>query len=89
MFNNTVAISSLQAFRGQTQSLPIALKYVQTVDIASATWNITHALKSLDVLVSVQTNGQIVFPASIVINDENSITVTFSTPITGRIAVHA
>lgn len=57
--------------------------YAHTQETAAQEWAITHNLGTMDVLVQVYENGEVVWPSSTSSTDENTVSVKFAIPITG------
>ena len=58
---------------------------VHTQSVASATWNVNHALGNQYPLVTVwNENDRVIIPATIVAVDANNLQITFTTSITGK-----
>jgi hypothetical protein len=57
---------------------------------SGTTWTVNHSLNSTDVIVQCQDNSspkQLIFPQTIEFTSTSTITITFSTSVTGRVQV--
>lgn len=63
--------------------------YIHVQGLASTTWTVEHNLNSGDLWYQVQDNNGEIINAKVTVVDQNTITVTLTTPITGKVVVVA
>lgn len=64
--------------------------YVHSQTAASVTWTVQHSLGSYDPLVQCyNASGSMIFPDTVTINDQNTVTLTFNPAVAGKAVVLA
>ena len=81
----TMSIEFGEAVAGR---IALSNDFIHDQSIASDTWTVSHGIGSKYVSVTVyNSSDEVVIPESIVLNDINTLTITFASPVSGKAAV--